>query len=71
MGEKGEVGEPGWVEVGEVAAGEGEVGVDVGLAVAGELQRVAVGGAFPAAERAAPNGSTTSCSPMSTSAASG
>jgi hypothetical protein len=45
VGEEGEVGEPWRVEVGEVAAGEREVGLDEGVRVACELQGVAVGGA--------------------------
>jgi hypothetical protein len=49
VGEQGYVGEPRWVEVGEVAASEREVSVDVGVAIAGELERVSLGGTFPAA----------------------
>jgi len=49
VGEEEEVEQRRRVEVGEVGVGESAEGVLVGGSVAGQLERVAVGGALPAA----------------------
>jgi hypothetical protein len=48
MSDEGEVGEPGRrIEIGDVAGRKGEVRLHECFAVAGELERVAVGDALP------------------------